>query len=144
MGHAEHRGLDVLRALAAGEQQLTDAQREVEHARDRRAGLVSGRRAGCSGAGRSPTGMRSIVRIRSGQGASLERLTSGMPSGGVKAGWDSCGEVPVPGRAKAEPRGSALGSSTPRGGVNSEPPACCSGSLGCATGSSFRRSDGDR
>lgn len=38
-----------------------------------------------SGAGRSATGIRSIVRIRSCQGTSLVRLTAGMPVAGVKA-----------------------------------------------------------
>ncbi len=39
-----------------------------------------------SGAGRSATGMRSIVRIRSCQGSSLVSRSAGMPSGGVNAG----------------------------------------------------------
>lgn len=39
-----------------------------------------------SGAGRSATGIRSIVRIRSCQGTSLVRLTTGMPLAGVNAG----------------------------------------------------------
>jgi len=42
-----------------------------------------------SGAGRSATGIRSIVRIRSCQGTSLVRLTTGMPVGGVNAGGAS-------------------------------------------------------
>ncbi len=61
-GDAEHRRLDVLRALAAGQQQFADPQGEVEHARHGRGGAalvlqpVAGRRGplGRRAAGSSP------------------------------------------------------------------------------------------
>lgn len=50
-----------------------------------------------SGAGRSNTGIRSIVRIRSCQGASLVSRTIGMPCAGVNAGGCCCALYPLGG-----------------------------------------------
>ncbi len=75
-----------------------------------------------SGAGRSATGMRSMVRIRSCQGTSLVRLTTGIPLGGVNA-VGACFALYVLGVVNADPSGSAegaCGTSIPSGRANSD------------------------
>jgi hypothetical protein len=87
-----------------------------------------------SGTGRSLTGMRSMVRIRSCQGASFGSRIAGNPSAGVKAAGDSFAEY-VEGGANADPSGSAGASGVSPGGRANSDVVCWSSSVpgGCST-----------
>lgn len=80
--------------------------------------------------------MRSIVRIRSCQGASLVSRMTGRPFGGVMAGkppvvWLFEGVITPAGGTKAEPSGSAGASAvSPSGTANSEVGCSSSGGGG--------------